>query len=306
MGDVIGSVPPRATATPGTTSLRSTDGEPGSVSKSSPHGLVGRREMAPGEMVPGGHGMPLLSITGVSKSWGWGPSAFTAVRDVDLDVAEGEFIALIGPSGCGKSTLLDMVAGLIFPTTGQVVLNGAPVRGPHPSVGFVFQQDATFPWLTALRNVEFGLEQLSLGRAERRERAMAMLSLVGLQDFASHYPHQLSGGMRQRVNIARVLAARPKIVLMDEPFGALDEQTRLRLGDELLRIWRETSSTILFVTHSLSEAALLSDRVVVMGVRPGRILDIVSSPLGRDRSSDLVGSGEYAAVQGALWRLLSH
>jgi NitT/TauT family transport system ATP-binding protein len=245
---------------------------------------------------------PMLSFSGVGKTW----DSFVALQDISLDVQAGEFISLIGPSGCGKSTLLDMAAGLTEVSSGTVKLNGTPITGPSTDVGFVFQQDATFPWLTAKRNIEFGLEHLPMTRSERSDRALEMLALVGLADFKDHYPHQLSGGMRQRVNIARVLAVRPKIVLMDEPFGALDEQTRLRLGDEVLHIWRETNATCVFVTHSLSEAAVLSDRIVIMGVKPGRIIEIVDSPFGKDRSSAIMGDPQYAQLTGHLWRNLNH
>jgi len=233
-------------------------------------------------------------------------SEIVALSGVDLDVEDGEFVSVIGPSGCGKSTLLDIVAGLERPTTGTVHIGDELIDRPHPDVGVVFQQDATFPWLTNRQNVEFGLRRSGLSKRDRDRRAMETLELVGVEAFAEHRPGQLSGGMRQRVNIARVLAARPRILLLDEPFGALDEQTRLRLGDELLRIWRETGGTVLFITHGLSEAALLSDRIVVMTPRPGRIKEIVTSPLPRTRSSTDIGSAEFAEVAGRLWEDLSH
>jgi len=233
-------------------------------------------------------------------------SEVIALSGIDLCVEDGEFVSVIGPSGCGKSTLMDIVAGLERPTTGMVHIGDELIDRPHPDVGVVFQQDATFPWLTNRQNVEFGLRRSGLSKRDRASRAMETLELVGVQEFADHRPGQLSGGMRQRVNIARVLAARPQILLMDEPFGALDEQTRLRLGDELLRIWRETGGTVLFITHSLSEAAMLSDRIAVMTPRPGRIKEIVTSPLPRTRSSDNIGSPEFAEVTGRLWNDLSH
>jgi NitT/TauT family transport system ATP-binding protein len=232
-------------------------------------------------------------------------SEVVALSGVDLHVEDGEFVSVVGPSGCGKSTLMDVVAGLEQPTAGTVHIGEDRVDRPHPAVGVVFQDDATFPWLTNRQNVEFGLRRAGLSRAERRDRALETLALVGLDGFADHHPSQLSGGMRQRVNIARVLAARPRILLMDEPFAALDEQTRLRLGDELLRIWRETGSTVVFITHGLTEAAMLSDRIVVMTPRPGRIRDVVPSPLPRSRSSADIRSPEFAELAGRLWDDLS-
>ncbi|AUI53756.1 ABC transporter ATP-binding protein [Arthrobacter crystallopoietes] len=229
-----------------------------------------------------------------------------ALTDVDLYIEEGEFVSVIGPSGCGKSTLMDVVAGLERPTSGTVSIREEVIDRPHPDVGVVFQQDATFPWLTNLQNVMFGLCRSGLSKKDRTRRAMEALELVGVESFANHHPSQLSGGMRQRVNIARVIAARPKILLMDEPFAALDEQTRLRLGDELLRIWRETGATIVFITHGLSEAAMLSDRIVVMSARPGRVREIVTSPLPRSRTSDDIGSPSFAELTGRLWENLSH
>ncbi|MGH3343203.1 MAG: ABC transporter ATP-binding protein [Carbonactinosporaceae bacterium] len=248
----------------------------------------------------------MLGIHGLTKVWG-DPSATGSTRaldGIDLEVRAGEFATVIGPSGCGKSTLMEIAAGLVGPTEGSVTVAGRPLDGPHPDVGVVFQQDATFPWLTATENVAFGLEFSGVPAGERRPRAIQALELVGLAGFADHYPSQLSGGMRQRVNIARVLASLPKIVLMDEPFGALDEQTRLLLAGEVLRIWQETGATILFITHSLNEAALLSDRIVVMTSRPGRIKEVVDNTLPRPRSIDSFGTAEFTAITHHLWGLL--
>lgn len=227
-----------------------------------------------------------------------------ALTHIDLAVERGSFVSIVGPSGCGKSTLLEIVAGLVGATSGSVTLNGEPVRGPNRQVGIVFQQDSTFPWLTVQQNAEFGLAVHGVPAAERRERAGHMLRLVGLQDFRHFYPEQLSGGMRQRVAIARVLAEEPTLILMDEPFGALDEQTRLVLGEELLRIWEATGATVLFVTHSLSEAAMLSDRIVVMTSRPGSIRAIVDVPLKRPRGSEVIGTPEFSTVAAELWEYL--
>lgn len=249
----------------------------------------------------------MLVVDNLSKTFS-GSGAHSdvhALRDINLAVGAGEFVSVIGPSGCGKSTLMDIIAGLEAPSRGRVTIDGETILRPHRDVGVVFQQDATFPWLTNQQNVEFGLIRQGLGKTQVRERAMQALELVGVQGFADHYPEQLSGGMRQRVNIARILAARPRIILMDEPFGALDEQTRLRLGDELLSIWRETGATVIFITHGLSEAALLSDRIVVMSSRPGIIKEIVTSPLSIARTSRDIGTPGFSDTTSRLWKLLS-
>lgn len=250
----------------------------------------------------------MLTLENVSKRWEGegGQEAVLALDDITLTVEEGEFVTVIGPSGCGKSTFLEIVAGLVTPTSGTVTIAGDRVDGPHPDIGVIFQEDATFPWLTAQKNVEFGLEFNGVAKKERIQRAGDALELVGLGEFADHYPDQLSGGMRQRVNIARVLASVPKLVLMDEPFGALDEQTRLVLGDELLSIWQKTNATILFITHSLNEAATLSDRVLVMSSRPGRVKALLDNPLPRPRSTEDIGTAEFTEITGQLWGLLEH
>lgn len=231
--------------------------------------------------------------------------AFTAVQDLDLDIRAGEFLVLVGPSGCGKSTLLDLVAGLASPTAGKVLVNGRPVTGPGLDRGIVFQQYALLPWRTALGNVLFGLESLGLRRAEREERARAHLSLVGLEGFENRYPHELSGGMKQRVAIARSLAYRPEVLLMDEPFAALDAQTRESLQEELLRIWSGSGTTVLFVTHSIDEAVYLGQRVAVMTSRPARIkavVDVPLDPLGA--GGDLRSSPDFVRYRHRVWELL--
>lgn len=245
-----------------------------------------------------------LEVDHVSKRFVTASGTVQALQDVDFQVEPGEFVSIVGPSGCGKSTLLEIVAGLSRPTEGAVRIGGQEVRGPHPAVGVVFQEDSTFPWLTVQANVEFGLRMHGVPRPEAAKRVREMLRLVGLEGFESHYPDQLSGGMRQRVAIARVLVMRPSIILMDEPFGALDEQTRLVLGEELLRLWHETGCTILFVTHSLSEAAMLSDRVVVMTARPGRVAEIIDVDLPRPRTSDVIGTPAFTEVTRRIWRHL--
>ena len=248
----------------------------------------------------------MLEVQDLCKTWGdpASQSSTEALKDFSVSVAEGEFVTVIGPSGCGKSTFLEIVAGLEPATSGSVALNGVTLDGPHPDVGVVFQQDATFPWLTAQQNVEFGLEFSGVPKQERSGRARETLELVGLTEFADHPPAELSGGMRQRVNIARVHPTLPKVVLMDQPFGALDEQTRLLLSDEVLRLWRESGATFVLITHSLNEAALLSDRIVVMSSRPGRVKEIVDNPLPRPRSVEQFATEQFTSVTHHLWELL--
>ncbi|MBC5811117.1 MAG: ABC transporter ATP-binding protein [Candidatus Eremiobacteraeota bacterium] len=218
-----------------------------------------------------------------------------ALENIDLQVPHGEFVALLGASGCGKSTLLEIVAGLQAPTSGSVVLGDERLRGPHPSVSVVFQEDSTLPWRTVLDNVAFGLQMHHVDRSTIERTTREMIALVGLTGFEGAYPHQLSGGMRQRVAIARTLVLNPQVLLMDEPFGALDEQTRFVLGEELLRIWRETGATILFVTHSVHEAVQLADRIVVLSPRPGRIKTVIANDLRRPRH-ELDDPVRYAAL----------
>jgi NitT/TauT family transport system ATP-binding protein len=247
----------------------------------------------------------LIDVTVKYEATAEGTASVLAVSDLTLEVEQGEFVAIIGPSGCGKTSLLEVIGGFRKPTSGKAQIDGEPIDGPHPDIGVVFQDDSTFPWLTTEQNIEFSLKHRSTGaKSDRRERISAMVALVGLGGFEKHRPTQLSGGMRQRVALARALAPRPKLLLMDEPFGALDEQSRLVLGDELLRIWKATGSTIVFITHSLSEAAMLADRVVVMSARPGKIRDIVRNPAQSGRSSSLLGSTEFTTMTGTLWEHL--
>jgi NitT/TauT family transport system ATP-binding protein len=206
-----------------------------------------------------------------------------AVRSVDIDISPGEFVSLVGPSGCGKSTLLKMVAGLLPPSAGEITIDGLPVKDPRRSVGMMFQTPELFPWRTVLKNVMLPIEIFKHDREFHHKRALHLLEMVGLQGFHTALPRELSGGMQQRVALCRVLVSNPSVVLMDEPFGALDEFSRERLNVELLRIWEETRKTIVFVTHNISEAVFLSDRVVVMGAHPGRVLSVIDVPLGRER-----------------------
>jgi NitT/TauT family transport system ATP-binding protein len=239
---------------------------------------------------------PVVRVTGVDKTFSRGGRVVTkALEAIDLDVARGEFISLIGPSGCGKSTLLRIVGDLTSPSAGTVTVNGKPAEQARRDrdYGMVFQAPVLFDWRTVEDNVKLPLEILGWDAARRTARARAMLDLVELGDFLKHHPYQLSGGMQQRVAIARALAFEPAILLMDEPFGALDEMTRERMNDEVLRIWEQTGTTVIFVTHSIPEAVYLSSRVVVMSARPGRITKIVDVDLPRPRSEDTRESRRY-------------
>ena len=242
----------------------------------------------------------------VVRGEGGGPAhRFTALEDITLDVRPGEFLALVGPSGCGKSTLLDLLGGLTAPTSGRILLDGRPIEGPARDRGIVFQQYALFPWRTAAQNVEFGLDIAGLKAKQRREIARHYLDLVGLTAFADRYPHELSGGMKQRVAIARSLAYDPEVLLMDEPFAALDAQTRETLQGELLRIWRATGKTIIFITHGIDEAVVLGQRVAVMTSRPGRIKHVVEIPEAlRNESEDVRSLPEFGPVRHEVWSSL--
>jgi NitT/TauT family transport system ATP-binding protein len=227
----------------------------------------------------------MLRIKELHKRYVTNDAEILALSDIDLDVAEGEFVTLLGPSGCGKSTLLRIIAGLLPATQGEVAIAGKWVTSPGPERAMVFQDYALFPWMTVENNVEFGLEARDVTLEERRKISGDLLRVVGLGGFAKKYPHHLSGGMKQRVSIARALAVDPSILLMDEPFGALDAQTRSVLQEELLRIWRVYRKTVVFVTHSIEEAIYLSDRIVVMTARPGRIKTIIR--VGDERPRDM-------------------
>jgi len=250
-----------------------------------------------------------IEFVAVSKAFparsGRAGDAFSALQNVSLQVAAGEFMVLVGPSGCGKSTLLDLLGGLTQPTSGQILLDGQPITGPGLNRGIVFQQYALFPWRTALENVEFGLEAKRIPKAERRDIARSHLELVGLEGFEGHFPHELSGGMKQRVAIARSLAYNPEVLLMDEPFAALDAQTRETLQIELKRIWEKSRTTILFITHGIDEAICLGQRIAVMTFRPGRIKRIVEVPSAlRVRTDDVRSLPEFGRLRHELWRSL--
>jgi NitT/TauT family transport system ATP-binding protein len=231
--------------------------------------------------------------------------AVRALQDVDLDLARGEFFSVIGPSGCGKSTLLDIVAGIIAASEGRVTFEGKEVRGVVPEgIGVVFQEDASFPWLSVWDNVAFGLRHSGVDEAEIKRRVEHAVGFMGLTQFARHRPPQLSGGMRQRVCIARTLVLQPRLILLDEPFGALDQQTRLLMGEELLRLWRETHATVLLITHSLDEAAMLADRVGVMSARPGHFIETLTTGWPRERDSRIVSEARFGELTGRLWSSL--
>ena len=231
-----------------------------------------------------------------------GKPPFHALGPIDLELQQGEFFSVVGPSGCGKSTLLDVLAGLSRPSGGEITFEGRKVDGQVPDgIGVVFQEDASFPWLNVQDNVAFGLRRSGVAAGETRRRVEDALRLMGLTDFALSYPSQLSGGMRQRVCIARTLVLQPRLILLDEPFGALDQQTRLLMGDELLRLWRETGATVLLITHALDEAVMLSDRVGVMSSRPGRFIDLVTTEWPRERDSRIVSDPRFGALNARLW-----
>jgi NitT/TauT family transport system ATP-binding protein len=252
--------------------------------------------------------MALLTLSDVDKSFVVRRNAedeeIHALAGVNFEVEEGEFLAIIGASGCGKSTLLRIIDGLLPPTRGQVLLHGRAVDSPGPDRGVVFQQSNLLPWRTVLRNVEFGLECQGVGTRERRERARGYVEMVGLAGFERYYPGQLSGGMQQRVGLARAFATEPEILLLDEPFGALDAQTRVLLQGELERIWSEHRRTAILVTHDIEEAIYLADRVLVMSSRPGRVKEVVSIGFPRPRSDAVRSDPAFAELKGRLWEAL--
>ncbi len=243
----------------------------------------------------------ILVVENIVKRFETPDGVLTAVDGVSLSVAPGEFVGVIGPSGCGKSTLFNVIGGLIDNYDGTVKVAGERVRGPHSSIGMIFQEESTFPWRNVLDNVAFPLEIAGLAKAERYERARHFVKLVGLDGFERRYPAELSGGMRQRVSMARTLAAQPKILLMDEPFASLDEQTRLLLGDKVLQIQQQLKQTTLLITHNITEAVQLSDRILVMTYRPGKVKRIVDIKLPRPRSSEIVSSEAFGRYVAQIW-----
>jgi ABC-type nitrate/sulfonate/bicarbonate transport system ATPase subunit len=242
-----------------------------------------------------------VAVEGLSMEFLSRGQRLVALQNIDLDIAPGEFFVIVGPSGCGKTTLLRVLQGLASPTSGRILVGGKAVTSPGTDRGFVFQQDALYPWRSVLRNVGFGLELQGVAKPEVRKRALAMIDLVGLNGFESHFPHELSGGMRQRVNLARALAIEPAILLMDEPFAALDALTRETMQHELLRIAAAAGTTVIFITHQIEEAVFLGDRVAVFATRPGRLQEIVPINLPRPRPT---GVKQSPAFQSHVARII--
>ncbi len=249
--------------------------------------------------------MPTLETLGLSKVFRKRDGEqVEALRDINLKVGTGEFVSIVGASGCGKTTFLRIIDGLVEPTAGKVLLNGRQVTKPGPDRGFVFQSDSLFPWRTAEDNVVFGLDVQRKNRSLSREVAHRFIKMVGLEGFGGHYPHELSGGMRQRVNIARAMTIDPEILLMDEPFAALDAQTREIMQAELLSIWSQHKKTVLFITHQISEAVFLSDKVVVFTARPGRLKEVVPITIPRPRNLDVKHTKEFVDYEHQIWKMI--
>lgn len=264
---------------------------------------VAAADVAAGRLRLAASGASAVSVQGLNHTYDVAGRVTQALDDINLDIAPGRFVVVVGPSGCGKSSLLMMMTGLVRPTAGRILCNGRPMAEPDPDVvGVVFQEANLYPWLTAQANVEFPLSLRGVAKAERATRAREKLALVGLKGFEDRYPHELSGGMKQRVSIARGLVQNPAVLMLDEPFAALDEQTRITMGDELLRIWAETGKTVVFVTHSLSEAAYLADEIVVMSARPGRIIDRIEVTLPRPRTYEMMSTPAFAELRERIWR----
>lgn len=238
-----------------------------------------------------------IDIDRIHIHLGTGKQAFEALQDVSISAKPGEFICILGPSGCGKSTLLGALAGHLRPSSGSILVDKQSIQGPHPDRGLVFQHHTLFPWKKVLDNVAFGLKMKGIPRTERRQQARDLLKLVGLEGFENVYPSQLSGGMQQRVEIARVLINHPRVMLMDEPFGALDAQTRLKMQELLLEVWTRIKTTIVFITHDIDEALFLADRILVMSPRPGRIIEEISLDFPRPRDTALVTSSEFTRLK---------
>ena len=245
-----------------------------------------------------------IDLRDIRVSFTQNGAALDAVRGVTLDVKPGEFVSVVGPSGCGKSTLLNIVAGFLKPSAGEARVDGLPISGPGADRGVVFQQYSLFPWLKVRENVEFGLKMQGMGRAERESRARTLLGLAGLLSFENHYPDQLSGGMKQRVGIVRALATGPQVLLMDEPFGALDAQTRVVMQEILTNMWQQLRLSVLFITHDIEESIFLSDKVYVMTARPGRIKAEIPIPLPRPRTAEMTSSPTFMALHRQLEALI--
>jgi NitT/TauT family transport system ATP-binding protein len=248
-------------------------------------------------------GPSAIEVAGLSHVYAGPEGDVPALEDISIAVPAGRFVVIVGPSGCGKTSLLMMLAGLRHQTEGTILCNERPMTDPDPTrVGVVFQEASLFPWLSALDNVEFPLALRGMPKEQRRRHADAMLRLVGLEGFGARYPHELSGGMKQRVSIARGLVQDPPVLLMDEPFAALDEQTRMTMGHELLRIWSTTRKTVVFITHSLTEAVYLADEVLVMSSRPGRIIDRIAVTLPRPRTYEMMATDTFGRLRDRIWQ----
>jgi NitT/TauT family transport system ATP-binding protein len=247
-----------------------------------------------------------LEVQGLYKQFTAGGETKPILANVNLKIAPGEFVCIVGSSGCGKTTLIRILDGLIQPSAGRVLIDGAAVSSPGPDRGFVFQQDSLLPWRTVLDNVLFGIEVLKVPRAQAEKTARDLIRLVGLAGHEGFYPHQLSGGMRQRVNIARALAIDPDVLLMDEPFAALDAQTRETMQRELQAIWERKRKTVVFITHQIDEAIYLADRVLVLGGQPGAVRDDITVPFERPRDLTIKRSPEFVALVDRIWRLIQH
>lgn len=245
-----------------------------------------------------------VEIRNLDVRFGWGANQVEAVSDVNIDIKPGEFVSILGPSGCGKSTLLNVVAGFVKRSSGSVQVDGAEVQGPGAERGMVFQQYSLFPWMTVRKNVEFGLKMQGRPRSEREAAARTLLGLAGLLAFENHYPEQLSGGMKQRVGIVRALATSPQVLLMDEPFGALDAQTRVVMQQILTNTWQRFRLSVLFITHDIDESIFLSDKVYVMTARPGRIKAEIEVPLSRPRVAEMTTSTEFMQLRRQLHELI--
>ena len=287
---------------PTSASHPATSSDPAATASATVHTLPRANGSGPDAgFAPGG---AAIAIDRVAIELGEGAQRFTALDEVSLKIAPGEFVCLLGPSGCGKSTLLGALAGHLQPTHGQIHVDGQAVHGPHPQRGLVFQQHTLFPWLSAQDNVAFGLKMQGVPARERRERARDLLGQVGLQGFETRYPSALSGGMQQRVEIARVLINQPRVLLMDEPFGALDALTRLHMQELLLSLWARLRTTVVFVTHDIDEALFLADRILVLSPRPGRIVDDILVREARPRLADWLTSPAFAQLKRHCLHLL--
>lgn len=240
--------------------------------------------------------VPRLSIDKLTVTYASERGPLTALRELSLEVQDGEFVAVLGPSGCGKSTLLNIASGLLAPSKGQVAIRGEPVSEPRRDVGIVFQQPTLLPWKTVLENVLVPIQAMGMSASAHLERALELIRLVRLEGFEKHYPYELSGGMQQRVGIARGLMHDPQLLLMDEPFAALDAMTREHMTDELQAMWMQSGKSVLFITHSIPEAVYLADRVIVLSARPGTVLDVMDVPIARPRTLDTLGSPEFNAL----------